>query len=521
MSVKKRISYQKFSEKKEATHLGLAGVWDILQNALQNYKYNSDTNQAAAISLYGILSFIPLFILTILVANFIFSSHPNIQQDLIERVQEFHPYFSEALLNQLGQIEQKKRILGGVGILSLIWFSAMIFSAIEKAMNIIFRSQRYRKYVASKLLAIAMIPVGWIVGIVSVGITYMATLLAQQPLLSPDGVVLFPFIHGILFRFILPYLLTVAFFTIVYKIIPTTKISWMNAFAGAAIFAVLMEIAKHIFTWYVSHYTRYRVIFGSLETVVILVIWVFYLALIFLFCAELIASYRRRNLILIEKAFLQPKEKIKRVDERLFRKFGRMYPKGTYVFREGDSDKDMYYVLSGQVRLEKNAGQVKKVLAEIGPGAYFGEMAALIDASRTASSQAMQDSNLAVIDGNTFRDLLRESEEVSLFMLKEFSNRIKHTNLHLEELTQFWVKLSVIMYFINEWPLQNHRSPIDDLTRYTRKEPFEIQQVMNDLEMQNILRVEQGHVFEFYPDRAWELIRNQVFFPERRSKQRE
>jgi len=521
MNLKKRFTYEKLEEKKEQTHLGLAGVWDILHDALRNYKYNGNTNQAAAISLYAILSFIPLFILTILVVNSIFSSNPNIQRDLIETIRGFHPYFSESLLTQLGQIEQKKRILGWVGILSLIWFSAMIFSAIEKAMNIIFRSPTHRNYVVSKLLAIAMIPVGWTVGVASVGITYVATLLARQSLLSPDGSVLFPLVHGALFRFALPYLLTVAFFIIVYKVIPTAKISWGNAFAGAAIFSALMEIAKHFFTWYVSNYTRYHVIFGSLETVVILVVWVFYIALIFLFCAELLSSYRRRDLILLEKAFLQPRNKMKKIDERLARKFGRFYPKGSYVFREGDDDKEMYYILSGQIRVEKNAGQVRKVLAELGPGDYFGEMAALIDASRTASAQATQDSHLALIDGSTFRDLLRESEDVSLFMLKEFSNRIKHTNVDLEELTQFWVKLSAIVYFVNEWPLPDDRNPVDDLTRYTRKEPFEIQQVLDDLRDQDILRVEHGHITDFSPDRAWDLIRSQIFFQERRAKKRD
>jgi CRP-like cAMP-binding protein len=181
----------------------------------------------------------------------------------------------------------------------------------------------------------------------------------------------------------------------------------------------------------------------------------------------------------------------------------------------------MYYILSGHIRVEKKAGQVKKVLAELGPGEYFGEMATLIDAPRTASAQATQDSNLALIDSDTFRNLLRESEEVSLFMLKEFSNRIKHTNLDLEELTQSWVKLSAILYLLREWPLQDHRNPVDDLTGYTRKEPFEIQQVLNDLNDQGILRIENGRIVEFSPDRAWNLVRSRIFFQERRSEKRE
>jgi membrane protein len=520
MTRKKKWTSDHVKGKLARIPFGLAGMWDILHNAIRNYQFNGNANQAAAISLYAILSLIPLFILTILVVNYVFGSHPHIQKDLIEMIRGFHPYFSESRLTQLGQIEQKKRILGWIGIFSLIWFSAMIFSAIETAMNVIFRSRKYRNYVVSKLLAIAMIPLGWTVGVASVGITYIATLLAKQSLLSPDGSFVFPLLHGVLFRFVLPYLLTVAFFTVVYKVIPTTKVNWGNAFVGAAIFSALMEIAKHFFTWYVANYTRYHVIFGSLETLVILIIWVFYVALILLFCAELISSYQRRDLILIEKALLKPKKKMMRIDERLFLKFGRMYPKGSYIFREGDTDKDMFYILMGHVSVEKKAGHVKKVLAELGAGEYFGEMAALIDAPRTASAQATQDSNLAVIDGNTFRNLLRESEDVSLFMLKEFSNRIKHTNVALEELTQSWVKLAAIIYFMKEWPLQDNRNPVNDLSNYTRKEQGEIQQVLNELGNHGILNIRDGRIVEFLKDRAWDMVTRQVFFRERRTEER-
>jgi uncharacterized BrkB/YihY/UPF0761 family membrane protein len=46
------------------------------------------------------------------------------------------------------------------------------------------------------------------------------------------------------------------------------------------------------------------VIYGSLEAIVILVIWVFYSSIILLFCAEVVSAYRRRDITLLEKAFL-------------------------------------------------------------------------------------------------------------------------------------------------------------------------------------------------------------------------
>jgi membrane protein len=467
------------------------------------------------------LSFIPLFILTMLIAGYIFSSHPNIQNELIEKIRGFHPYISESLFSQLGPMEQKKQLLGWVGIISLIWSSAMIFSAIETAMNMIFRSRGRRNYFVSNLLAIAMIPMGWAVGVASVGITYVSTTLAKQPLLFSKEFMIIPFLHGALFRYVLPYMLTVAFFTIVYKIIPTGKVSLRGALTGAAIFSVLMEVAKHFFTWYVSDDKKYNVIFGSLETVVILVLWVFYVALILLFCAELISSYQRRNLILLEKAFLKPRKKIMKIEERLFRKFGRMFTKDTYVFRQGDTGQEMYYILMGNMRVEKTAGQIKKVLAEMGPGEYFGEMAALIEAPRTASVQATEDSNVAVIDGGTFRSLLRESGDVSLFMLKEFSNRIKQTGNALGELTQSWTRLITVLYFLVKWPLPDNQDPLDELARFARKELVEIQQVLWDLRDHGVITTRDGHVSDFSKERAWELLNDQVFFSERRLERRE
>ena len=190
-------------------------------------------------------------------------------------------------MEQLGQIESKRNLLGWVGVLGLVWLSAAIFNSLETALNIIFRSQKKRNYFVSKLLAISMIPMGWIVGATSVAISYAAALLVKQPLEIAGGVnISLTAVSGAFLRYVVPYLISVIFFYFVYRVIPTVKIRSSVLLAGSALFALLMEIAKQFFTWYIANYTRYDVIFGSLEAVVILVIWVFYVALIFLFCAE-------------------------------------------------------------------------------------------------------------------------------------------------------------------------------------------------------------------------------------------
>ena len=235
---------------------GLISFLNIFGDAIRNYQINGDTNQAAAIALYGILSIIPLFILTLLVVGSLFSANPEIEQKLIEGIRQFIPSFSGELLFQFSHIEGKREVLGGVGIITLIWFSAMIFNAIETALDIIFRSKTLRNYFASKLLAIAMIPLGWAVGVASVGITYVATILSQQPFLGEGGLLYFPAIQGVLFRYLIPYVFTVLFFTIVYKAIPMAKVSLMCALIGSAILlrpdgdrqAVLYLVHRQLYT---------------------------------------------------------------------------------------------------------------------------------------------------------------------------------------------------------------------------------------------------------------------------------
>ena len=491
----------------------MSSSWDIVKDAVVNFQNNGDINQAAAISLYAILSFIPLFILTILMAGHIFGSFPEVQRNLLEGIRRFSPSTSVGILTQLGGMENKQQVLGWVGIITLIWFSSMIFGAIETALNIIFRSKKLRNYIVSKALTIAMIPMAWAVGMVSIIITSIATFVASQPLLTESSIPYLTFLRGALFRYVIPYAVTVFFFTLVYKITPTIRIPLGVALTGSAIFSALMEPAKHLFAWYVANYTRYNLIYGSLETVVLLIFWVFYIALILLFCAELMSSYMRRDLILLEKAFFKPAAEQGAMNSRLLNKFGRFYTKGSFIFREGDHDHDMYYVLSGRVRVEKTTGHVRKVLSEMKAGQYFGEMAPLIDAPRTASAEAVEDSTLAVIDRDTFHTLLRESEGVSLTMLREFSNRTRRTNKLLEETTQAWLRLLIILYFMKKWQPGERMDHIKHLMQLTEKEQGEIEDILDDMAKKGILTVQGSMIIAFHEEMAWRSLHGHHLTP--------
>jgi CRP-like cAMP-binding protein len=217
------------------------------------------------------------------------------------------------------------------------------------------------------------------------------------------------------------------------------------------------------------------------------------------------SSYQRRDVILLERAIIKPRKTHMKVDERLFKKFGHVYEKGSIIFNEGDSGHEMFYIISGRVCLEKVSCQVKKVLAEMTAGQYFGEMAALIDIRRSATARALDDSHLAVITGDTFRDLIRESREVAVSMMKEFSRRLKNSNTALDELTNLWTRMVIVVDFMDHAPV-NIEEHLPKLTELTKKEPSEIRELINELAHQDIFIIRDGIMMDVVRAKMWSLL---------------
>ncbi|MCX7981328.1 MAG: YihY family inner membrane protein [Syntrophales bacterium] len=480
-------------------------IWDIAVDAITNFRNNGQTNQAAAISLYAILSLIPFLILTFLVAGYVFGAHPEIKIQLTKGLQFLSPTVASALSDQLNVLEEKERVFGGLGLITLLWFSSMVFGSVETAFNMVFPNGGSRSYITSKALAVSMIPLAWVLGMMSFVLTALPGLLGTLTHQSSSSL-----LKSNWLRLVIPYTITVFFSAFLYKIIPRVKIPWALSLAVALVFATLVEPTKYLFPWYVTHYAKYNIIYGSLGTLTILIFWIFYISIIFLFCAEMMASYLRRDLILLEKMFSRKSKNTAILDERVVKRFGRFFPKGTYIFFEGDLGKEMYYIINGRVRMEKTKESVRKILGEMEAGQYFGEMAALIDAPRSASAYTLNDSTLAVIDRQTFSELLKRSESVSLLMLQEFSRRLKSTTESLEREARTTLVLYLLLYLICRGRNGVSSTTItSDIASLTGREEREVEIIITDLIARGMIRREGDLLLPSTSDLMHHLMHNQ------------
>jgi len=121
-------------------------------------------------------------------------------------------------------------------------------------------------------------------------------------------------------------------------------------------------------------------------------------------------------------------------DELMLQKFGRNFPKGAVLFREGELNKEMYIVRSGMVRITKKIRDMEKVLAVLGPGEFFGEMATLLDKPRSATAEVVEDSLLIVMDPQTFKTMILGNVDIALKIIKKLAGRLLEADEKIEGL---------------------------------------------------------------------------------------
>ena len=99
---------------------------------------------------------------------------------------------------------------------------------------------------------------------------------------------------------------------------------------------------------------------------------------------------------------------------------------GEVIFRERDKASEAFVIESGRVEISTDLGPERKVLAILGPGEMFGEMAALDGTERSATAVALQDTELTLIVNEQLRSRVEAAEPILRLLLRVILNRFRH-----------------------------------------------------------------------------------------------
>jgi len=121
-------------------------------------------------------------------------------------------------------------------------------------------------------------------------------------------------------------------------------------------------------------------------------------------------------------------------DAPLYSRFGKEFPAGTVLFRQGEPGGEMYVVQGGLVRISVSVRGVEKTLVDLGAGEFFGEMSILNNQPRSATATVVEDAKLLVIDSRTFEAMVRGSADVAIRMIKKLAARLQEADDQISNL---------------------------------------------------------------------------------------
>jgi membrane protein len=258
---------------------------------------------AGAISFNVIVAIVPLILATLGIAGlFLRVRAADPTEPLIEYITQALPAAGEEFILRIRTIlreliDQSAGLLG-IGTVFLIWFSTRLVGTLRTTLREVFDIPEGRSIISGKIFDIKMVIAAGALFAINVGLTLTLDIVVATGIrflgLTPGQIKTFQIVYGQAIAFLVIWLM----FLLIYRYLPARKAQWRTALMAATFTAVLYEVMKQVFGWYVTSIANYSSTYGSLAALFILFLWIYYTAVIFILggeIAQVVATRRIRR----------------------------------------------------------------------------------------------------------------------------------------------------------------------------------------------------------------------------------
>ncbi|WOK06035.1 YihY/virulence factor BrkB family protein [Imperialibacter roseus] len=270
-------------------------AWMVLKRGSLSFFQEDAFTYAASIAYYTIFS-MPAVLLIAVSVGAAFYEENKVQMELTNQISALIGSTSaaeiEKMLEKVAIESSSNSLAKTLGIVALIVSSTTVFISLQLSINRVWNvkakpKRGVVKYIINRLLSLAMV--------ISIGFIMLVSLLLESLL-----VILHDFLMANLggvsvyvvsvFSFIVSLGIVSLIFALMFKILPDAKIDWKDVWVGSLITAILFSLGKYLIGIYLGS-SSITTAYGAAGSVVVVLAWVYYAAIIFLFGAKLTYSY--------------------------------------------------------------------------------------------------------------------------------------------------------------------------------------------------------------------------------------
>jgi len=266
-------------------------VAKFLLRVLRHFYFNNGLLLASAVAYNTMLSIIPFCLVLVMVLAQIFSDE-ILYETISAELAIIVPGLEVVMAEVMAAFPENRELVSGIGLIVLIFFSAAAFRMLETAIGLIFhRPTRSKK---RKMWVSAVIPYLYLI---LIGVAVMAITAATAFLnaLQRDGVALYGMevpldavTAAVIHTFAMAGLILL--FTSLYLVLPVGRIRFRRAVIGGIVATMMWEGTRLALVWFFGNLSLVSVVYGSLATMVIVLVSMEIAALIILFGAQVIAE---------------------------------------------------------------------------------------------------------------------------------------------------------------------------------------------------------------------------------------
>jgi membrane protein len=244
-------------------------------------------HMAAGIAYYAFLSIFPLILGIIAVLGYFLPS-TNLQNILLDFVASSLPVASNVLQQNMASIIELRGPMGLSSIIILFWSGSAMFSAIDRVINTAWGILSIRPFFIRKARDLGMVIGISLLFLISLGINTAIPIVRDLlGIATFDSTIASWSARGIAF------ILLFVSFLLLYKFNPNIRIYWIDIWPGALFAAIFFEIARTLFVIYFDKLANYELVYGSIASIIALLVWIYYSAFILILGAEFTSQYKQ------------------------------------------------------------------------------------------------------------------------------------------------------------------------------------------------------------------------------------
>jgi len=257
---------------------------------------------AGAIAFNVLVGFAPLLLTVIGIGGTVLRQTADPTQPLMQYILEslppVSPEFENAIREILLEVIEQSTGLLSVGTIVLVWVATRLVATLRTVLLEVFDLHQERGIVEGKIFDIQMVLAAGTLFTLNVGLTIVLHVVTDVGIgffgLDPAQVRWIDLFYGRVVAFAFIWVM----FVLIYRYLPARRIHWPTALVAASVTAVLFELLKQAFGWYVTSIADFGSTYGNFATLVILIFWIYYSAVAFILggeVAQVVAMYRIRR----------------------------------------------------------------------------------------------------------------------------------------------------------------------------------------------------------------------------------